>query len=187
MYQYQFSYELDSLSQLFTAPVMDLFSENEMVRSGESVLERIKHRLQPGPLPASIHLTLHLPAEQITPGLAEKLKVALDRFCTSSIEDTVNDLRLSRFNGARAALRGLIFLAICLLLAALFASDFLAFLPGFLRTILSEGFVVIGSLVLWHPVEAFLYSDAPIKHENELLQLIQRMNIELLPREEVHV
>lgn len=57
----------------------------------------------------------------------------------------------------RSSLIGFIFLGICLLLSAFFASGVLTVLPEYVHGILSEGFNIIGWIALWHPVEAFLY------------------------------
>jgi hypothetical protein len=85
-------------------------------------------------------------------------------------------------NGWRSLWNGLLFLGLCVLLASLFASDVLSWIPGFLRTVLSEGLTVIGWVALWHPVEAFLYDPIPLRRENGVYRRLQQMDIAVLPR-----
>ena len=182
MQQSSFTFELNSISDFLRAPKpSDPFSENEMLYTGESAVERMKRQLRPGPLPPTLHITLLLPANQITPDLPQKVRSALDRFCLSIIQDNQNEQRLKRFKGLRASIQGLIFLAVCLFISALFASHFLSFIPPFLDGVFSEGFNIIGWIALWHPVEGFLYDNAPLKHENDLLHLLQRASIVIQP------
>jgi hypothetical protein len=54
--------------------------------------------------------------------------------------------------------------------------------PSLFKSILAEGFTIIGWVGLWHPVETLLYDWIPIARENDVYQFIQAMDIEILPQ-----
>ena len=179
-----FTYQLDNISQLYIAPELNPLSTNELAVVGQSALERVLSRHETVSKERQIELMLLLPSDKITPNIEQKIHEAVDRFCLLKMKDNDNLLRLTRRNGFRSSLNGFIFLGVCLLLSAFFASDILTFLPELVRGILSEGFTIIGWVGLWHPVEAFLYDGIPIRHQNEIYRSMREMKIVVRPQPE---
>jgi hypothetical protein len=177
-----FTYQLDNISQLYMAPELNPLSANELAVVGQSALERIFSKKEALSKKKTIELTLLLPPDKIAPNIEQQIHEAVDRYCLLKMKDNDNLLRVTRRNGFRSSLNGFIFLGVCLLLSAFFASDLLTFLPTFVHTILSEGFIIIGWIGLWHPVEAFLYDGIPIIHQNETYQRMREMKILVRPQ-----
>jgi hypothetical protein len=175
--------KVDDVKQLFAAPEINPFSTNEAAIAGQAALVRVVYDLAPEvPIKKTIHLTLELPPDQVTSDTEREVRAAIDRYCTLKIRDNLNRIKLMQRNGWRSLWNGLLFLGLCVLLGSLFASDVLSWIPGFLRTVLSEGLTVIGWVALWHPVEAFLYDPIPLRRENGVYRRLQQMDIVVLPR-----
>jgi hypothetical protein len=175
--------KLDDVKELFAAPEVNPFSTNEAAIAGQPALLRVVYDLAPeAPIKKMIHLTLELPPDQVTADTEREVRAAIERYCALKIRDNQNRIRLMQRNGRRSLWYGLLFLGLCVLLASLFASDVLSWIPSFLRTVLSEGLTVIGWVALWHPVEAFLYDPIPLRRENGVYRLLQRMDIVVLPQ-----
>ena len=71
--------QLNSIDELFTAPAANPFSSHAVDILGEAGLDIVQKRvLQRWPrLPRVVHLTVELPADQITPDLAQGCTVAV--------------------------------------------------------------------------------------------------------------
>ena len=79
---------LKDIDELFNAPDVNPFSTHEVDILGQSALDCIeKHVTRHWPRkPNSVHVTLQLPADQLTPGLIESTREAVQRYCTIKIE-----------------------------------------------------------------------------------------------------
>jgi hypothetical protein len=161
---------------------MNPFFNNELEVMGESAFTRILRQLESRSLNSKMCLTLLLPAEQITPDLGQEVVAAINRYCCLNIQNNKDKLQILRLFCWRSLLNGLFFLAICMLLSNLFNSQFLLFLPEFIRDIFKEGFTIIGWVGLWHPVEMVLYDWIPIVHTNAIHKFIMTMEINVLPQ-----
>src|SRR5574339_1012481 len=89
---------LDTIEQLFNAPDVNPFSEEEVDVLGEPALLRavrrlLSQRIRNG---EGMRLVLELPADQITPGLEQQTEQALRRYSDAKIEDNHLTIRLSR-------------------------------------------------------------------------------------------
>jgi hypothetical protein len=100
------------------------------------------------------------------------------------IADNEAQLRMLRWNGWRSLPPAIIALGICLMLSALFLSNAFAFLPNVINQLLGQGFGIISWVVLWHPVEAFLYDPIPLRREISALRYIATMDIAIEPRQD---
>ena len=86
-----------------------------------------------------------------------------------------------RWNGWRSLPSAIIALGVCLALSAFCLSDILTVFPG-LRQLLGQGFGIISWVVLWHPVEAFLYDPLPLRREIAVLRYVATMDIVVEPQ-----
>ncbi len=178
--------KLDDIAHLFIAPEFDPFSEQEAELLGQPALAYVLRQLGPGTVKQGhpIRLTLQLPPDKMTPGLKARAEQALHRFCDVRIADNLAQLRLLRWNGWRSLPPAIIALSLCLALSGLFLSDALAFVPHLLNQLLGQGFGIISWVVLWHPVEAFLYDPIPLRREIAALRYIATMEIVIEPQRE---
>lgn len=165
------------------APDFDPFSERETEFMGQSALTRLIKQLKPGWVRhhRDLHLTILLPPDQITPGLADQVKGAIQRFCQVKIEDNMMTLKNIRWRGIRALPFSFAFLAVCIAIGTFFGSGLVSFIPVWLGTALNEGFYIIGWVGLWNPTETFLFDPIPIKNENKILQELMRIPIDIQP------
>ena len=175
--------QIAEISDLFTAPDTDRLAQYEGEVMGEPALLRVVRRLMAArKIDDSARLVVLLPADKIEPGLAERARAALTRYCTLKLEDNDAQLRITRREAARLLLRGLLILAICVALSSLFRSDVITFLPPFLRNTLGEGFNVIGWVMLWRPVEAYFFDPLPIRTSSAVHRFLSSLQLEIRPQ-----
>lgn len=87
-----------------------------------------------------------------------------------------------RWNGWRSLPAAIIALGICLALSYLFLSNVLTFLSPVVNELLGQGFGIVSWVVLWHPVEAFLYDLIPLKREIAALRYIATTEMVIEPQ-----
>jgi hypothetical protein len=181
---YQFTLKLDKVEHLFVAPEFDPFSDQEAELLGQPALVYVLRLLGPGIAKRSspISLTLQLPPDEVTPDLKARVEQALRRYCDVRIADNKAQLRIMRSNGLRSLPSAIIALGICLALSALFLSNTLTFLSNVINQLLGQGFGIVSWVVLWHPVEAFLYDPIPLRRENSVLRYLATTNITIEPQ-----
>jgi hypothetical protein len=175
--------QVAEVAHLFAAPDTDPLAQHEGEVMGEPALLRVVRRLMAARrLSAAGTLIVLLPAEKIEPGLAQRVHAALERYCTLKLEDNDAQLRITRREAARLLLRGLLILAVCVALSALFRSDTITFLPPFLKNALGEGFNVIGWVMLWRPVEAYFFDPLPIRRSSAVHRFLASLHLEIRPQ-----
>jgi len=168
------------ISHLFTAPDTDPLAQHEGEVMGEPALLRVVRRLLAArKMDNNVKLVVLLPVDKIEPGMAERARAALTRYCTLKLEDNDAQLRITRREAARLLLRGLLILAVCVALSSLFRSEVITFLPPFLRNTLGEGFNVIGWVMLWRPVEAYFFDPLPIRKSSAVHRFLSSVRLEI--------
>ena len=180
----QITLKLDDIAHLFVAPEFDPFSDQEAELLGQPALTYVLRQLGPAKVRASqpIRLTLQLPPDKVTPDLKTRAEDALRRYCAVRISDNEAQLRVLRWNGWRSLPSAIIALTICLALSYFFLSHALTFLSPVLNELLGQGFGIISWVVLWHPVEAFLYDPIPLRREISVLRYVTTMEIAVEPQ-----
>ncbi|MBV9229703.1 MAG: hypothetical protein JOZ18_10355 [Chloroflexi bacterium] len=178
---YELTLHLEDIHDLFTVPAGDPFSEKVRFVSG---IEFIKSELKPELLRrgARIRTTIFLPRESLEPNLARKTKEALKRYCQFKIRQNKNSLAALERDALRALLVGVLFLA-----CGLFFAEFLgevSFLPRFLSTMLSDGFDIAFWVILWRPVDFFLFDLSAYWREARIYE--HMMMMEVIVPEELH-
>lgn len=175
---YDITLKLSNIKHLFKEPEFDPFIAQSNSISG---VEQIISELKPTSLQCKVRTTILLPANQLSENLEQTTIEALKCYCSARIEQTNNDLVSLRGQGIRALKRGLLFLAVCLILSTLF--DGLNNIPGLVRRFLSEGCLIAGWVSLWHPIELLLYEWGPYQRQQQIYQLIQDMELKLTSQE----
>lgn len=165
---------LNNIHDLFTAPVEDPFSEKASFVSG---IELIKSDLKSRSLwlRARTRTTIFLPKECIEPNLADKTKGALKRYCQFKIRQSRYTMAALRRGALQALLIGILFL-----LSGLYLSQFLvrvAFVSPFLTTLFGDGFDIAFWVILWRPVDFFLFDLWPYWREGRMYKHIMEMEI----------
>jgi hypothetical protein len=176
--------KLDDIAHLFIPPEFDPFSDQEAELLGQPALLYVLRQLGPGIAKRSnpLNLTVQLPLEKITPDLKAQVEQALRRYCEVRTADNEAQLRVMRSNGLRSLPSAIIALGICLALSYLFLSNVLTFLSPVMNELLGQGFGIVSWVVLWHPVEAFLYDPIPLRRENSVLRYLKTTDISIEPQ-----
>jgi hypothetical protein len=171
------------IRDLFTAPDTDPLAQHEGEVMGEPALLRVARRLMAErKMSGARKLVVLLPADKIEPGLTERARAALVRYCTLKLEDNDAQLRLMRREAGRLLLRGILILLVCMGLSSMFNSEAITILPPLINSTLGEGFNVIGWVMLWRPVEAYFFDPLAIRTSSAAHRFLQSLQIEIRPQ-----
>ena len=163
--------ELARIQELFQAPAFDPLAGRPHADSG---LERILTRVRPGPR-GPIRATIVLPGSERAADLEVRVRAALHDYCAVRIEQQRNDKASLRHEGFATLMRGLVFLALCLLASRMLGDPKL--LPGVLARYLDEGFIIAGWVALWYPLDVLLYEHWPLTREQRILERLRDMEM----------
>lgn len=169
---------LNSIHDLFTVPQPDPF--DDAVRFVPAI-ELVKSRCS---LPGLWHrrrtrVVIFLPARNIEADLERKTQAALLRYCTSEIWQNRNSVGVLKQDALRALIIGILFLA-----SGLFLLSNVNALPAVLGTFLSDGFNVAFWVILWRPVDFFLFDLSAYWREDRVYKQIMKAEIVIRPEEQ---
>lgn len=167
---------LDNIYDLFTQPAEDPFSNKANFISG---IELIKSELTSTWWwrEARKRITIFLPKGSIEPDLARKTTVALQRYCHFKMRQSKRTMVALRRQALMALLLGTLFLVSGLLLAQFL--ERVTFLPPLLSALFSDGFVIAFWVILWRPVDFFLFELWPYWREDRIYKRMMMMEINL--------
>jgi hypothetical protein len=124
-------------------------------------------------------IVVTLPAEQITDGIADTLRVALRRYCEARLARVQRETELAWRQGLRSLGSGSILFVVGLLLSAGFLEPDV---PDFWQNLLGNGvFLVIGWVGLWYPLDLLFFARQPLKREALIVKAISRMPLLVQP------
>jgi hypothetical protein len=124
-------------------------------------------------------IVVTLPAEQITPGIAETLHAALRRYCEARLRRVQRETQVAWRQGLRSLGSGSILFLVGLLLSTGFLEPDV---PQFWQDLLGNGvFLVIGWVGLWYPLDLLFFARQPLKREAQIVQAISRMPLLVQP------
>ena len=177
-------FRLDTIDQLFNAPDINPFSNEEIDMLGEAAITLVVRRLTAsrGRNWEGVNLVLELPADQITPGLEAQTREALRRHAAAKIADNRLQIRISR-------LRSLIGLglvtAISLVVVAIayfLLNNVFTTASQMLRGIAAATVSVFVWVILWDPMEQLFFSWVEPRLENNALRKLQDLEIVVQPK-----
>jgi len=175
--------QVGEIRDLFAAPDADPLAQHEGDVMGEPALRRVARTLMAARRMSGTHkLVVLLPEDRIEPGLEERARKALVRYCTLKLEDNDADLRLMRRDAGRLLLRGMLILLVCVGVSSVFRSEVITFLPPLINNALGEGFNVIGWVMLWRPVETYFFNPIPIRTSTLVHRFLKGLQIEIRPQ-----
>jgi hypothetical protein len=124
-------------------------------------------------------IVVTLPAEQITDGIADTLRVALRRYCEARLARVQRETEMAWRQGLRSLGSGSILFVVGLLLSAGFLEPDV---PEFWQNLLGNGvFLVIGWVGLWYPLDLLFFARQPLKREALIVKAISRMPLLVQP------
>ena len=167
---------LSDIRYLFEAPEIDPLAGSHL---GQSGVEMVLQRLKRAKLPKEGHLQLRIsaPADQVSPAAQAQLASTLKAHAAARIAGEEEALFFLRRETRQSLRMGGLFLAACLILAALV--DLLTILPPFLQALLRESLIIAGWVGLWHPLDLLLYSWWPSRYRIGLLKRLKTAEVQL--------
>jgi hypothetical protein len=168
------SIHLASIRDLFNIPIIDPFAENMRLVSG---IEFIKEKIRPAWFHRHlcVRTTIFLPEQCIEPDLAYKTSAAVRRYCRYQLRQNKIAISLLLSDALKALCIGIIFLA-----SGLFFSQFIN-VGFFLANLLNDGFNLAFWVILWRPVDFFLFDLPGYWREKSIYQAIMDMDIIICP------
>jgi hypothetical protein len=179
-----FVINIDDIHHLTIAPDQDIFSDQAYINMGQPALDYVIDYLEDEKwLRKKKHrLILSIPPEKITPTLKDECEAAIDRYAEVMIEDNRFRMAAVRRKGLLQIPYAMVFLTICVALGLSFGNQVFPTVPGWLSTVLGEGFFIIGWVALWGPTESLLFERFPFVWRNRALRALSQMTIEVRPR-----
>lgn len=166
---------LRNVAQLFNSMDPSPFNERDLDRAAEDFIVGWVREL---PHDTALRLVLHLrewPSEpDAEQWVAQAIAHYFDERARFVATDTRDQLRQGRFNLAI----GLAFLVSCLLIAELLGGPEQR---GLLANFLYDGLTIVGWVVLWRPLEIFLYDYWHLRRREHLYRRIAGAPVELQP------
>ena len=172
---------LRDVAQMFNAPGVDPLSPSPPEVLGISGAQYLLEQLQTRRSVGAETLHVVLPDNKITPGLAEQIRQALQRYAHYRIQEQQALARETRRRGGRVTVAAFLLLAIFLALAQFFASEYTERMRPLLRTTLEYGFEIVGWVMLWHPIEVLVFEPIAIKHKITALRRLMQLRVVVEP------
>ncbi len=175
---------LDTIDQLFNAPDINPFSDEEVDVLGEPALLRAVRRLQAHRIRhwEGVKLTLELPPDQITPNLETRTQEALSRYCAAKIEDNRLQIRLSRVRSLIGLGMVTVISIVIIALAYLLFNSVFADASDTAKGIVAASISVFVWVILWDPMESLLFNWVEPRQENNILRKLQGIDIVIRPK-----
>ena len=177
--------KLRDIDQLYKAPDQDIFSDLEVEMFGESGMQRVQKKLQPGFWKKSgiLRLVIILPKDKNQPDLADKVMRAIDRYVELSTVDNKIAARSECWKGFRALLMSFAISIGLVVLAVIFS----ILIPVRIPSEVSLFFYAILSLVIWviiwNPLDTLVFEWIPYARANQILAYMAKAEIVIRPWE----
>jgi hypothetical protein len=175
---------LDTIGQLFNAPDINPFSDEEVDVLGEPALLRAVRRLQAHRIRRweDVKLILELPVDQITPNLETRTQEALSRYCAAKIEDNRLQIRLARVRSLIGLAMVTAISVVLIALAYLLFNSVFAGASDLVTGIVAASISVFVWVILWDPMEKLLFDWVQPRLENNILGKLQSVDIVIRPK-----
>lgn len=126
-----------------------------------------------------ISLRLHVPASPENIELIPRMGEALVRYCDIHRQFAERKLMEIRREGMRTLAVGMVFLALCIGLAALIETTAVA--DMLIGELLTEGAIIAGWVGLWRPIEILLFDWWPYARDRMLYGKLRDLKFIVLP------
>ena len=174
---------INNIDELFNAPDVNPFSTHEVDVLGQTAMDCIEKRVtRRWPRkPGSLHVTLQLPADQITPSLAGDTSVAVQRYCAKKIEgNRVRRQVVIQRSLKQLAYAGLGSLAALAIIALLWTGPF-GLIPEALRGVLIVLAALAVSVLFFDAVWSVAFDWIPFVQDNTVHTIMMGMDLAIEP------
>ena len=169
---------VNTADEIFNAPAINPFSENELEVLGLSGLDYIRRQLQKHRRDwKNTRLRVRLPPDQITPGFEDRLREAVRRYCRAKIEDDALEIHLIRFRSSIGLGILLALVAAIIVVASLLFTGPLAGAPQAVQLVVAATISLFAWVSLWDPLEALLFNPIAYMREDFILRKIAELEL----------
>jgi hypothetical protein len=175
--------QLNSIEDLFVAPLANPFSTHAVDVLGETGLEIVKKRiLQHWPrLPRALRLIVQLPSDQISPDLTQRTRAAVQHYCSKKIDDNQLQRKLTVGQAWRQLAGAAVGILLALAFIALLVAAPLGLLPPFLRGVLIVLALYACSVLSFDAVWSVAFDWVPYVQENAVYRVLEASEITVEP------
>jgi hypothetical protein len=164
---------LNDVDELFAEPE----ARAERYVSGIEELSRVvKTQTRVFKQPTSYQVSLELPLEKITDGVAEEVSAKIKRYCQFKIEESQQGLQTLRLQGWDSVRVGVLVLIPCLILGVFCTWLSQTGINNALQALVIVAAAIFilsaGWVALWMPAEFFLYDTWPFQQDLRVYQQI---------------
>jgi hypothetical protein len=166
------SLSLTSPEEMFVLAPADLFSEYRNFMTGlEYCISVLRSRPASGP----VQIDLALPAEQVSPGIEQRIGGTLNRYCDHRIAYNQRERRAVRLDGLFSLWIGLPIVVMGFVLV--FIKSSIVGPSGNANLVLDSGGWVLVWVGLWFPLDTLLFTPLSYGRENRVLQRLQTADV----------
>lgn len=169
---YAITLRLADIHHLFETPDLSPFSETYEEYSYISGMEFVADELYANTSYHKVVMTIVLPPDQLSPGLQEQTRAAVERYCRGRLKDVEHDLRATRWRGRRALAMALVALFAFMGLAAVTSAG-----EGFFLRTVTDALIIAGWVVLWFPLETLFFETWEYSLDRKIYTLLRDMDI----------
>ena len=175
--------KLNTIDDLFSAPDVNPFAENEIDVLGEAALlhavrEMLARRIRRW---HEARLVIQLPPDQIAPDLQTQTQAAVRRYCTAKMADNRVTIHLSRVRSAIGLAVVAIISVVVIAAAWLLFNTILAGLSDTIGVVVAACISVFVWVILWDPMEKLIFDWVTPALENRVLRGIMNMELVIEP------
>ncbi|RUR04144.1 hypothetical protein [Legionella sp. km772] len=162
-----FVIKVQQLKDIVVNPVQNPFSDYEPVRTGEAALTKAIRRWHVTGRWRFSQFIIYLPPQTFQEMDLSKAKEMLHHYLQNQINEHSDHIVLFKKYISRVLINSFLFLGFCLILVSLINNQHLIpHLAPIIRKVLSEGFTVVGWVVLWRPIDLILDRLGELRRKN---------------------
>lgn len=172
--------KVNNIHDILIAPTQDPLSEYDYIQSGEAALPRAIRYINPKEYKHISQITICLPSVGKEEKGLNKIRHIIQHYLNFQLKEDHRKMMVFKHNTARIFRNAIIFLIICMAIVTLIGMEsFLPNLPPLMRSVLVEGFTVVGWVIMWRPIELILNRWTELKIESQIYQQLLKANIKI--------
>lgn len=137
--------------------------------------EYIYNSVDEFPLKKPLEIMIHLPPAEVSAESEDNLKKAIKNHFSYKRLLAEIELRRLLYQGRKNFMIAFVFLFLCLLTIHLLST----LEESVIKTLFSEGLLIIGWVAMWEPINTYLYGWWPIVHKRNIYQKITDMDVSI--------
>lgn len=171
--------KVDNLKDLLIPPTQDPLSNYDYIQNGEAALPHAIRYINPKEYKniSNINIYLSSKTQESNIDIARRF---VHHYLNFQIKEDTKKMIVFKYNTIRIFRNAILFLMICMAIVTLIGMEsFLPHLPPLMRSVLVEGFTVMGWVIMWRPFELIINQWTALKMEIQLYQTLLTANIQI--------